>query len=346
MAERDESKSNLPTIAILLVGFLIVGGMVGVEVWPHFFGARPSDIADVSLAQTPKQLARALPASHAGSSDVTVKFRSGVSGIYKDVRFSWEGSPDHVTGMALTAEADEKDKDKKSQERSEKRIDDLLAPYLHGGVRSRSWQWGGVSFSTRDDGGVSFRVDPTLDKHQPNPLFERQVEAARDVMLAAALQTPVSVSHQELADVLGAGYPLADVARIDPSTLNDAALPVLKSKFPGLDSKSARLGWSVTIAIDHPLVRDVQLRRAAATSNITFDLTADMNDKTRRVAFVACLGEKLQTTDVTKLGTFPRLRTAAVDVTIYDSTLELTSRRGNLDASVTPPFFAALEACR
>jgi len=90
----------------------------------------------------------------------------------------------------------------------------------------------------------------------PNPLFATQVEAARQVLVAVAFDIPPTVSKQELADTLGAGYPLAVIATVDPLAPQQSTVSALSAKLPA--ALVERDG--IRVPIDHTVVTEAMLR--------------------------------------------------------------------------------------
>ena len=241
----------------MLIPYLVGGGIavaifgaLGYEkVLPHFHGATPQQLADEPLARSPTQLGHDLPMTEVKFGTVSVKLRSGACEPYAEAEFGWsESALDAPETMRLVAERGHGSTNGATIGAALRRH----LPAFRG-----SYQW--TTFSLSTEGNVA---DVTLTVHHfaadgaPNPLFDRQLEAARQLVLNAACNTPIKVSDRELADVLGAGYPTADVAKFDPATKFENAASALHALFPGEVAISSH-EWQVSL--DHPLLPSVML---------------------------------------------------------------------------------------
>jgi hypothetical protein len=145
-------------------------------------------------------------------------------------------------------------------------------------------EWGTVKFDLRDE-DISFHV-----VRKSNPIAARQVDAARQVLLEAAFGIPVRASKKELADVLGAGYPLADIGAIGPATSLDDARASILAKCPGALEEDRGMGYaSWTIPVDHPLLTSVRLHWSDKSVSAWLDGNQALAD---------CLGTELRALEV------------------------------------------------
>ena len=250
--------------------FFIAGGVVivlvglgaGINLWPHYFGATIDDIANVNLAQSPKKLAKALPASHESGNHVKVHFRHTVP-EFEVVELGWDDSQDHVTSMRLELEHEKKETGK--TEHGDVSWHDRLEARLLGFGSSNDREWGFVRFSF-DGHALSFRVKRAKDK-MTNDMFDQQVEAARQVLVAVAFGREPSLPPKEIADALGTGYAAQDVALVDV-TLGTSSIAPIVAKFPG----SLHTKDTVTIPLVHPFVHDVKINWSGARVHVDFHM--------------------------------------------------------------------------
>jgi hypothetical protein len=98
---------------------------------------------------------------------------------------------------------------------------------------------------------------------------------------------------------LGARYPFAQLATIDPATTVDSAARTVQQKFRGAQAGTF-ISLDVKVAVDHPLLRDVKLswhnEKGARMSSA--HMTAKGGFEGRREAFVACLKGQLAAPEV------------------------------------------------
>jgi hypothetical protein len=328
MAEK-EKPSRLEQIAPIVlpvtVVIVVVAVIVSINVWPHYFGATAEDVANVDLATTPKALAKAMPASEKRSDEVRVKFRHTVVG-FEETRFYWEHSGDHVSRMKLIPEREKDDgkKGKLEHDTSPKSLEGRLANWAPG-IDHGSYRWGAVKLAASDDGELSFSIDESpSDDHSVNSMFAKQVEAARQVIVAVAFEIQPTLSAKEIADALGSGYPLADVAKIDVSMRKPQALAAIQAQFPASLVEESK----VRIPVAFPGLRNVTIRWSSSSQSrprLEFSTTT---------ALQGSLGS-LQTCVATKTQSLS-IRGNAVDVTIS----------GDLDNATFSSVLLALDACK
>jgi hypothetical protein len=279
----DESKRDWSG----LFGYVWLGGvvMLGLTavflevVLPHLYGATPSDILHQPLDRTPRALEHGLPAAKLiGKTSVMVRFRVGAARPYDRVEFSWEkANLDHPNAMRLLADAHEND---------ESELTRSLTRRLHT-FRDHDYHWGAVWFQATAS-QVSFKVERTVGAN-PNTMFDKQVEAARQVLLEAAFGIPVELSDRDITDRLGTGYPIHDVAKIDMTQPVATAATALLGAFPAMVTQGAGM---FEIPVDHPLFTSVQLSwgEQAGDGLGSLQLTKSQAYAPSATLFETCLG--------------------------------------------------------
>ncbi len=118
---------------------------------------------------------------------------------YHSVQFTWDDgtylSLSAPVGMELLAERSDHDDPHGAV------VIAALSKRFHA-LHSGKWKWDTVSFDVhKRDGDIGFHVDGLQ-----NSRFDRQLEAARQVVLEAAFGIPPRVSDRDLAELLGTGY--------------------------------------------------------------------------------------------------------------------------------------------
>jgi hypothetical protein len=284
-----EEKKGPPT-AVIAVGILVVLGVLVAapevfRIYKLHHAATPENIASVALDQTPKSLARSLPASNDERTDVKVLLRPGVA--FTSATFSWNESPDHVSKISLRAMQEEERAQKKSGANVSRSLGPKLDDALPGVDDRGEREWGAVTFKASPDGDLSFEVKGTAAENQPNQMFARQVEAARQILVEVAFDVPPTLPKQELADTLGTGYSIKELASVDPAAPQADTVRALTSKLAAAIEDSD----GVRVPLDHALVSSARLRwspfRARAHFELSFHPRRSFKD--RRAAFVACL---------------------------------------------------------
>jgi len=315
----------------------------------YVYGVTPAELAAEPLTRTPKQLAHDLSNTSVKSNRVRANFLVKAGRPYEHADFEWNSKRlDEPSSLRLYADREAENGPVVMR---------ALSRHLRA-MHGTSYVWSGVSFNVDDKrGDVWFKVDPFVGQ-RPNPLFARQVEAAREVLLDAAFNVPMKVSEREVEDVLGGGYPTGDLAKLDTTTHLEQARAAVLALFPGAASSTAT---QFEIAIDHPLVSAVDIDwyngPSGTISSVRFTMVRSFDSS--RAMLESCLEKKLGSPRVlvtnyaagTKSYTFPVGKTA---LTLDSSGLELASPRW--DSATGKPatyepaswksIFGALDACR
>jgi hypothetical protein len=243
----------IPAVIILVITTVLVT----VNVWPHYFGATAEDVANVELAATPKAFAKTIPQAQVRGDEVRVKLRHTVVG-FEEARFYWEHSSDQVSRMKLVPEREKDDgkKGKLEHDTRPKSLEGRLANWAPG-IDHGSYRWGPVKLAASDDGELSFTIEhASSDDHTVNSMFAKQAEAARQVIVATAFEIQPTLSAKEIADALGSGYPLAEVAKIDVTSRKAQALAAIQAQFPASIVEESK----VRIPVAFPGVRNITIR--------------------------------------------------------------------------------------
>lgn len=353
MSEEKKKKKTSDILPLIAAGGIVLVFAIALVVhgmWPHYFGATVDDLEKVDLAQTPKAIAHDLPASTVRDKEVIVELRHTVIG-YESAKFSWYESADQVSSMRLVAPHEHHEKGKKEGDDREQSRAGKLETYLPG-VEHGTREWGLVRFEASESGDVSFRVKSILasSSHAPNPNFDKQVDAARQVLMAVAFDVPPKLSHKELADLLGAGYPLADVAKLDPTVDKRTGFRAIATQFPGAIQSSDD---SMRIPVDHPMLRDMQFRWKTPWNGgvdrlaIEFHSLAAFAD--RRATFIACVETKTGGPGATrgsKSGFVFRADAgdAGIELDVTPTNFETTI--SHVDAKSIATMIQTIDACR
>ena len=259
---------------------------------------------------------------------------------YAQVWFRWVRSTDDMPDtMELVPE--------ESPSPSGRTVYAALLRRMHA-MHGREYEWGGIHIKARDeDGDLSFTVDGAAS----SALSEKQVDAARQVLLEAAFGIEPRFSEREIEDLLGSGYPTADVGKLDTAVPIERAAVAVYERFAAAVAKS-RTEWAVPI--DHPLLSAVELSWSneplgslAAAKLVTTSAFA-----ANRATFQSCLEKKLGPPQV-KVTDYARGKkdyTFAVGddaLSITPSGLDFApTKPGPFDPAAWSKVFAAIDACR
>jgi hypothetical protein len=116
-----------------------------------------------------------------------------------------------------------------------------------------------------------------------------RVDVARDVLLSIAFGVPCKHSDKEIADTLAMGYPIADVARTQPT------LEAMMAQFPGATHDTELLGnEGVTVPLMHPLVESVSLSWPALADyrlHVWFKIPRELKEQGLD-GFAACIAKQ------------------------------------------------------
>ncbi len=286
----SEEKTEGPSfVAVVGLAVLLLAGALAIGELPRLYrqhyAATPEDLARVALDTTPKGLAGTLHAAKEQRTEVKVELRPGITS-FENATFRWDESPDHVSRISLHAVREEDEPHGKKEGTNAPRnlagkLDDVLPGVSKEGHR----EWGPVRFDASSDGDLSFDVKSSLNDHQPNPLFARQVEAARQILVEVAFDVPHTVSKQELADTLGTGYPIKELASIDPRAPQADSVRALTSKLAAAIEDSE----GVLVPIEHVVVSAAHLRWSPFRSHFELSFRPRRSFKDHRAAFITCL---------------------------------------------------------
>jgi hypothetical protein len=278
--------SSLVGLVPVFITITAIGGFAWEECGHHVYGTTPAQIAALSLEGSPKQVAKGLSMTDVDSDRVRAKFKSSAGKPYEEFELTWKSkSASGPSEMRLLSEHSSKEDDEHGVEMAR-----ALAKRFHA-LHDGGWSWGAVTISVQSHGELEASVDP-MPRDKPNPLFERQMDAARQVLLEAAFGIPVHASDADLAELLGTGYKLADVGKIDPRTMIEDAPALIASRFPGSLHDSSD-DWE--IAVDHPLLKSVRLHWSNRRGGRLNDMSVDASDAYAgsRDTFQACLANAL-----------------------------------------------------
>jgi hypothetical protein len=306
--------------------------------WPHLHGATPADLARLSLSGSPKAVGRAAPASEVSNGSVRIHMKAGVS-EYERVDLDWPSEDTSApNAMRLRPENGAKQPD----------VAVALGRWLP--LHDGRYEWGAVSFRVDEpDGDARFGIRRTVDG-KPNTLFDRQLEAARQVLLNAAFGLPVTVSDAELADTLGTGYAVAAVARSNVFALPlEQGLPFVTAHYPTATGRGSSV---LTIPLDHPLIRSVTLRWDNKPGGMITTVELQTTDAYAgaRDLFATCLQPRLgapnvEVSDYAAGKKNQSFKVSGVTLKLDPKTISVRMQ-GAADAAVWSMVFDAFDGCR
>lgn len=275
---KTDWKDFLP---LVYVGAILLAAILGgtTEVWRDpYYGIVPADIATLKIVDSPANVAKELQGADASESVVTARFRKGSAGPFDTLSLGW-GKTTAPKSISVTS--------KNGPIPPE--VAGRLGKILHGGFDGKYWTFGPIVVTLRDDAkSVGIAIAP--DK---NPLFERQAVVALRVLDAAVFGAPLGVSDDEMRAVFGGGYPIADLARLDPKTLVADADARMTTLFPGASQKA----HSYEFGLDHPMLAFAKVQWDDADEHggrmRKIDFKLAVGAKGRRDAWVQCLAKSL-----------------------------------------------------
>jgi hypothetical protein len=335
-------------------GIAIVSGLVALPLgiplffifaWPHLHGATPQQLMDESLERTPKQLAHDLPASELRGTSVRVDFKKGAAGPYERADFSWSSKKSGAANeMRLRVEWH-------SHEHNGPEARAALARHFHA-LHDGRHRWGPVTIRVNnDEGDVSFSVDPGTGG-KLNKLFDRQIEAAKEVVLNAAFNLPLRVSDHDLQDLLGSGYSPMQVATLDLSVPVERSVAAVTAKFPAAISSGSS---SIKIPLDHPIVGPLRISwRNQPGGRVDYlDLGTTDAYKASRQTFEACLEKKAgpPKVDVTDYAAGRKdyvfvFGGGTITFKLGESSTSVSVAQPSLDQAAFTAFMQSIDACR
>jgi hypothetical protein len=327
----------------------IVGSVFAVVIALNLFvrgGAlaiQPQRLARGSIEGTPQQVAKSMGGDAFGTT-VGVRLRSDV---WERAGFVWGREvSDHPISFSLSPK----------KQRPDPKAREVLDRHLRGGLDAQGrWSWEGVSLGLDPKTGqITGSVRTEHSPGKPNPLWKRQLVAAWKIALAAVLGGDPDLGQAEARELLGAGYPFADLATIDPTTTVDRAVSVVQAKFPGSPA-SGPIGVDLYVATDHPFFAYAELRwdnaRGAPLSLLHFSASRVYTE--RREPFVACLTSALGAPDVTETDFLRgkrsyRFKVDRLFLSLHDTTLDVhhDDRGKPMDPASLRRIVTALDGCR
>ncbi len=244
MAEKDASKAVEAieivgkVLRVASVGALVIGGAWLIGVSSYVYGTTPAQVETLSLEGTPAQIANRLTRTDVASSSVRARFKSSAK-PYMYFELSWSSeSPDAPTTMELLRGGLTGEEQRQGEVAA-------LARRFHA-LHDGTWSWGRVTITAHDNGELQAHVEPVWQK-KPNPLFARQMDAVRQILLVVAFGIRVHASDAELAELLGTGYKTTDVGTIDPQTTIDNVSALMTARFRGRSTTRRGAGRSRSI---------------------------------------------------------------------------------------------------
>ena len=335
----------------LVAGTLLVPCVFALVAWLHdrtgIAGTEPAKLATLeTLDGTASDFARALSAS---SSDATHASTRLHSDRYQYLSFTWDDKQrDHPESFSITL------RDGQSADAAARA---KLASMLRGGLDAQgSWRWDKVSIGVSPNGVVTAYSDAT-----DHPQWKRQLDDAWRIVLSAVFGVGTPPGKREMLEAMGAGYPTADLAKIEMTTTVDEAAEKMRALFPGA-IVTMQGEVEVVVAVDHPLFASAKLRwmntRGATYDRIDFSPLggADAFEPKRR-GLVLCMSKWLGGASATDEDFVHHIQSyawslegARVDVTRYALSISLSHTRtaapsDDTGAAVSKAI-AAIDGCR
>lgn len=342
--KEDFDWSNLWVIVPIAGTLVPLGAVAFEECGHHVYGTTPAQVEALSLEGAPKKVAKGLSLTDVDDTRVKAKFKSSAGKPYESFELRWSSKTASAPSeMRLVPEHT---KDEEDDEHGTEVLAALSRRLhaLHGG----EWRWGAVDISAGKHGELSARIDAT-PHGKTNPLFDRQMDAARQLLLEAAFGIPVHASDADLAELIGTGYKLADVGKIDPRTLVEDAPALIASRFPGSlhDSSS---DWE--IAVDHPLLRGVALRWLNRRAGRLNEVRLEASDAypASRETLETCLANvlgapKIETTDYAANKKDYVFAVGSLSLVLGRADMSLSTSNG-FDGDALTKLTGAFEGCR
>lgn len=204
-------------------------------------GVAPAELAHLSLAGTPGEVAEAFGVEPDEDGSVTLPLR----GRYEYVRLRWGDDPQHVEYVLFYA--------------SEPIAN---APAILGRFATdlgRRWEvedgygsygWGSMHLSAHADGT---QIGGGVGSY-PGPYWRAEMEALWLVMRRAVLGLDLPLEESTRRDRLGLGYPLATLADLDLQLDIDRTAEAMPRLYPGAARSEERFELTYEVPMDHPLV--------------------------------------------------------------------------------------------
>jgi hypothetical protein len=212
--------------------------------------ATTASLANISLAMTPDQLAKAIHGTLGSLPGTGPSMMINLSGgPYNRVNFEWDqNDASHVKMVYFYADAPPP-----GYSATMAAMQKAIGPRFDA---KGSLNWHGALINlTNDTLYFQAMLEEGTDK---NPHWKEQVDAAWDVVRSAALKLPVAVTQTEVRDWLGGGYSLTAIAGVDTTVDVDKAGAMMTSLFPGAVVKPF-IGLDVTLAVDSPWFSETTL---------------------------------------------------------------------------------------
>jgi hypothetical protein len=303
-------------------------------------GATGQTLARASLEQTPNNLAKQL-SGRAVETSVHVPLASD---RFEYLSISWdEKQPSHPMSFYFAP--------RKGQGVDE-RIRAALAGRLGGGLDERGlWSWEGVHLNYQKEGGLGGSVTAELSS-APNPNWKRQLQALWKLVVGVAFDQPVAPTADESLELLGAGYPLAQLTAIDPATTVDSAAQTAQQRFRGAVARKF-ITLDVKIALAHPLLRYATMswknEKGARMSRVHMGSTSAFAG--RREAFVGCLKGQLGAPEVHEQDYLQkkidyRFQLPKATLWVNESAVNLNPRDEHIEAADWSRALGAIDRCR
>lgn len=224
--------------------FALVAAAIGIPLLfeSSIWNTRPATLEHASPVGARKDVAKRL-GGKATDTAVTVALRSD---RYAQVSIRYPDATDPMPS-SITLEL-------RHGQKPDAAARDVLSSRLNGGLDERdNWSWGAVHLSTSTS-GLHGRVETGGDAK----VRQRRVAAVWSLLVGAAFDPALEPLAGEMLDVMGAGYPVAWLAKVSPQTPIDRAKASVLGTFPGAIVESPRQ-MRLTVPLDHPLLRSVEL---------------------------------------------------------------------------------------
>jgi hypothetical protein len=162
-----------------------------------------------------------------------------------------------------------------------------------------SWRWEHVWLNVDlKTGSMGGNVDIEYSDKEPNPYWKRQLMALYQVVVAATFNQNIGPNKADAQELLGTGYALGDLTKLDPKTPIEAARDRVGKLFPG-SVFSASSNLDAHVALTHPLFTHTEIEwkneKASPVYEVAFrSRNGPQGYVARRDAVATCLSNGLR----------------------------------------------------
>jgi hypothetical protein len=330
---RRRSTNAITVAAFALVALAGVGVLVGPRIQRRHWGTTPQQLMDEPLPHDEAQVGRDLHLATIDPyhSQVTARLRTGVADPYTKVVYTFGALTDAPIEMRLVAQG-------KGLAARGARVRAALAHHVR--LKDDAFSWGAIHVEVNPSTAeVWFQVKPSTGVSAT----AHQIDAARQLVLGAAFGLPTHMTAREIDDAIGAGYPTAEIGKLDLATTLPDAETLLKKRFPAMLHLST---VTFLVPLDHPIVRAVRLDWQDGPGGHLAHVEPDVAHAygAVRTRLEACLEKQLGPPEVAPDGKERTFVAGSLELRL-GAALNIVTR-GDAITSGLDRVFRALDACR